>query len=299
MFISINLGILNLLPIPVLDGGQAVIYAIEGMRRAPLSLRTREIVSQLGLTRAAAADGPRVLERSLAPVDEPARLARERVTRVPLLLAVETATAAPSVALWRGDALLGERAADPGRATAEALLPALDALLADARVALAAVEGFAVSIGPGSFTGLRIGVATVKGLAFGTARPAVAVSTLAALARHAPGPAPVAAVLDARRGEVYAAGFAARRAGPLAPGGRGSDRGARRRGCRPAAAWWARARRCARRRCAARTSCSCRLPIRRRPRATSRARGARAWAAARRSRRATSCRATCAARRPR
>ena len=48
--ISINLGILNLLPIPVLDGGQAVIYAIEGVRRAPLSLRTREIVSQLGLT---------------------------------------------------------------------------------------------------------------------------------------------------------------------------------------------------------------------------------------------------------
>jgi regulator of sigma E protease len=50
VFISINLGILNLLPIPVLDGGQAVIYAIEGIRRAPLSLRTREIVSQLGLT---------------------------------------------------------------------------------------------------------------------------------------------------------------------------------------------------------------------------------------------------------
>jgi regulator of sigma E protease len=50
VMISINLGILNLLPIPVLDGGQAVIYAIEGIRRAPLSLRTREIVSQLGLT---------------------------------------------------------------------------------------------------------------------------------------------------------------------------------------------------------------------------------------------------------
>ena len=49
VFISINLGILNLLPIPVLDGGQAVIYALEGMRRGPLSLRTREIVQQLGL----------------------------------------------------------------------------------------------------------------------------------------------------------------------------------------------------------------------------------------------------------
>jgi regulator of sigma E protease len=48
--ISINLGILNLLPIPVLDGGQAVIYALEGLRRAPLSLRTREVVQQLGFT---------------------------------------------------------------------------------------------------------------------------------------------------------------------------------------------------------------------------------------------------------
>ena len=139
------------------------------------------------------------------------------MTGAPLLLAVETATAAPSVALWRGDALLAERAADPGRATAEALLPAVDALLADAGLALAAVEGFAVSIGPGSFTGLRIGVATVKGFAFGTGRRAVAVSTLAALAAHARGPDPVAAVLDARRGEIYAAGFSDGRGAPWLP----------------------------------------------------------------------------------
>jgi tRNA threonylcarbamoyladenosine biosynthesis protein TsaB len=139
------------------------------------------------------------------------------VNAAPLLLAVETATAAPSLALWRGDVLVAERAADPRRATAEALLPALDALLADAGVPLAAVEGFAVSIGPGSFTGLRIGVATVKGLAFGTDRRVVAVPTLAAIAGHAPGSAPVAAVLDARRGEVYAAGFAGERAGDWLP----------------------------------------------------------------------------------
>ena len=125
----------------------------------------------------------------------------------PLLLAVETATAAPSLALWRGDALVCERATDPGN-TSEVLLPALDALLADAGVALAAVTGFALSIGPGSFTGLRIGLATVKGLAFGTERSVIAVPTLAAIAGHASGPEPVAAVLDARRGEVYAAGFA-------------------------------------------------------------------------------------------
>jgi tRNA threonylcarbamoyladenosine biosynthesis protein TsaB len=141
------------------------------------------------------------------------------LTRAPLLLAVETATAAPSVAIWRGEELLGERAADPGRATAEALLPALDALLGEVGIALAEVAGFAVSIGPGSFTGLRIGVATVKGLAFGTARPAVAVSTLAALAGHARGSEPVAAVLDARRAELYAAGFSAGRAADWLPEG--------------------------------------------------------------------------------
>ena len=50
VLISINLGILNLLPIPILDGGQALIFAVEGIKRAPLSLRTREIFQQIGLT---------------------------------------------------------------------------------------------------------------------------------------------------------------------------------------------------------------------------------------------------------
>ena len=71
-----------------------------------------------------------------------------------------------------------------------------------------------VSIGPGSFTGLRVGLATVKGLAFGTDRSVAPVSTLAALARNGLGEAlPVAPLLDARRGEVYAAAYAAGDAG--------------------------------------------------------------------------------------
>jgi tRNA threonylcarbamoyladenosine biosynthesis protein TsaB len=69
------------------------------------------------------------------------------------------------------------------------------------------VEAFAVSIGPGSFTGLRIGLATLKGLAFGSSRRSVAVPTLEALAQPARGAGPVVALLDARRGELYAAGF--------------------------------------------------------------------------------------------
>jgi len=137
---------------------------------------------------------------------------------VPLLLAVESATPATSVALLRGEVVLAEVRCAAERPTAESLLPAIDALLREAGEALADVEAFAVSIGPGSFTSLRIGLATVKGLALGTGRPAVAVPTLAALAcRAPPGPGPVVAMLDARRGEVYAASYEDGAADPAAP----------------------------------------------------------------------------------
>lgn len=124
----------------------------------------------------------------------------------PLLLAIETATAAAGVAVLRGDAVLAARSLAEGRPASETLLPTVLGALAEADVALAALDGFAVSIGPGSFTGLRVGVSTVKGLAFGGAQRVVAVPTLAALALHArAGDTPVVALLDARRGEVYTA----------------------------------------------------------------------------------------------
>jgi tRNA threonylcarbamoyladenosine biosynthesis protein TsaB len=126
-----------------------------------------------------------------------------------LLLAVETATAVTSAALLRDGELVAEEIAPEGRPAAETLLPAIERLLAGAGIGLPEVAAFAVSIGPGSFTGLRIGLATVKGLVFGVDRPVVPVSTLAALARRAPpGLGPAVAVLDARRGEVYAAAYA-------------------------------------------------------------------------------------------
>jgi tRNA threonylcarbamoyladenosine biosynthesis protein TsaB len=127
----------------------------------------------------------------------------------PLLLAIETATLAASVAVLRGDAVLAARALPGDRPASETLLPSLIAALDDAKISLATLDGFAVSVGPGSFTGLRVGVATAKGLAFGSAQWIVPVPTLAALALHADaGDAPVAALLDARRGEVYAAIYA-------------------------------------------------------------------------------------------
>jgi tRNA threonylcarbamoyladenosine biosynthesis protein TsaB len=125
-----------------------------------------------------------------------------------LVLALETATPSASVALVRGRSCLGERALARERAVSEQLLPAIDALLGAAGFGLEDVDAFALSIGPGSFTGLRVGVATVKGLAFASGLPAVAVPTLEALAFGAPaGEGPVVALLDAQRGEVYGAAF--------------------------------------------------------------------------------------------
>ena len=94
----------------------------------------------------------------------------------------------------------------------------VDRVLARADLPVARVDGFAVSIGPGSFTSLRVGLATVKGLAFGSDARVAAVSTLAALAWEAGGQtgAEVAAALDARRGEIYGGVFRCKPAGEMA-----------------------------------------------------------------------------------
>ena len=126
----------------------------------------------------------------------------------PWLLAVESATAIGSVALMRGRDCVASRRGDPARPAAETLLPCIEVLLEEAALRVADLDAYAVSIGPGSFTSLRIGLATVKGLAFGSDCPAVAIPTLGVLAASAP-PAEGLQVpmLDARRGEVYAAAY--------------------------------------------------------------------------------------------
>jgi len=125
----------------------------------------------------------------------------------PLLLALDTSTLQASAALLRGDELLGEV---ERRVTthSERLLGAIDQLLRDAGVAIGDLDAFACGRGPGSFTGLRIGMSTAKGLCWATGKPLIAVSSLAALARNLVGltPRPPLRVpcLDARRGEVFA-----------------------------------------------------------------------------------------------
>jgi tRNA threonylcarbamoyladenosine biosynthesis protein TsaB len=114
-----------------------------------------------------------------------------------LILAFDTATPEASVALVRGGELLGERSSQAVRVLADA-----DALLRAADLGPSALDAIAVGVGPGSFTGLRIGLAAARGLALALELPVAGVSTLDALAAGLPGAVPV---LDARRQEVFAA----------------------------------------------------------------------------------------------
>jgi tRNA threonylcarbamoyladenosine biosynthesis protein TsaB len=100
----------------------------------------------------------------------------------PLILAIETATMAGSIALVRADEVIGGFKGDPGISHSNTLLADLDKLLSETNIELAQVELFAVAAGPGSFTGLRIGIATVKALAETLDRPCAAIPTLHAVA---------------------------------------------------------------------------------------------------------------------
>ena len=121
------------------------------------------------------------------------------------VLAVETSTLAGGVALLDGDVLVGQYLLDVRDTHSERLMVALDRLLGDAGWTVHDLEGLAVAVGPGSFTGLRVGLSTVKGLAVALGVPVAAVPTLDAMAASLPFAAlPVCPVLDARKGEVYA-----------------------------------------------------------------------------------------------
>src|SRR5690242_19386930 len=100
----------------------------------------------------------------------------------PVMLASETATRAGSVAVARGEQVLSSRVGDPDVSHSTNLIEMIESALNDARMKLSDVDFFAAAVGPGSFTGLRIGLATVKALASVTHRQIVGISTLAAIA---------------------------------------------------------------------------------------------------------------------
>lgn len=126
------------------------------------------------------------------------------------VLGIDTSSADGSVAVVErvdGGAVtvLAEFRARVSNAHGESLLPWIDDVLRAAGCTLKDIDRLAVGIGPGSFTGTRIGVATAKGLALGAGMPLVGIDAFRALAAEAPAAGPVVVAIDARKGEVYVA----------------------------------------------------------------------------------------------
>jgi tRNA threonylcarbamoyladenosine biosynthesis protein TsaB len=119
------------------------------------------------------------------------------------ILALDTSTLTAGVVAWEDGRVLAERRA---RVTthSDALLSMIDEVLRETGWTPQSVDGVACTAGPGSFTGLRIGLATAKGLCFAAGKPLVGVPSLEALAARAPD-GKVAAIMDAHKQEVYAA----------------------------------------------------------------------------------------------
>jgi len=125
-----------------------------------------------------------------------------------LVMGIETSTMQGGVALMSEQGVLSEYLLNVKATHTERLLPSIDRVLRDAGITLDQVEGLAVAVGPGSFTGLRIGLSTAKGLAAAAGKPLVGVSTLEAMAWALPFCShPVCPILDARKGEIYCALF--------------------------------------------------------------------------------------------
>lgn len=130
----------------------------------------------------------------------------------PLLLHIETATEVCSAALTFGDEVLAVQESGDGNSHSKNLLPYIDQVCKAANRDLRAVDGVVVSVGPGSYTGLRIGVSTAKGIAYSLGVPVMAVSTLASLAAGAKSLCPefqgdIVPMIDARRMEVFTARY--------------------------------------------------------------------------------------------
>lgn len=130
------------------------------------------------------------------------------------ILGIDSSTPGCSIALLNNDTVVAEQIADPQPSHSKYLLQMVDQVLKRGESRLDDVDGFAVTIGPGSFTGLRIGVSLLKGFVLATEKPFMGINSLEALAttlnisKH-----PICTVLDARKSEVYAAVFESQKGG--------------------------------------------------------------------------------------
>ena len=124
------------------------------------------------------------------------------------LLAVETSTMMGGIAVMDDDKLVAESRLNVRVTHSERIMKEIDRVLQGAGLDISGIDVFGISIGPGSFTGLRVGLSTVKGLVYATGKKLVTVSTLEGMAWNIPFSAcPVCTMLDARRKEIYAAVF--------------------------------------------------------------------------------------------
>ena len=120
------------------------------------------------------------------------------------LLTIDTSTNACSVAVTTDDHLMAEYMLNVSGRQSTRIMEAVDTVLRHAGMTVEQIDGFGVALGPGSFTGLRVGLATVKGLAMATGKPVAGFSSLAMLAMNVPCTSlPVCPLFDARKKEVY------------------------------------------------------------------------------------------------
>jgi tRNA threonylcarbamoyladenosine biosynthesis protein TsaB len=127
------------------------------------------------------------------------------------LLAFDTASAACSVAVWDETEVRAHRFERRQRGQVETLVPMIESVLAESGLDYEALDAIAVTRGPGTFTGLRIGLATARGLALAAGRPLIGLTTLETIAAAACSPSSdryVCVTIEARRGEVYTQTFA-------------------------------------------------------------------------------------------
>lgn len=120
------------------------------------------------------------------------------------ILALETSAKAVSAAVTEDGRVLASGYQDTGLTHSRTLMPIVEHIMKNAEITMAEISAVAVAVGPGSFTGIRIGVSAAKGLAFAASIPAVGVSTLAAMARNAAfADGLVVCAMDARRNQIY------------------------------------------------------------------------------------------------
>lgn len=122
------------------------------------------------------------------------------------ILALDTSTNVASVAILEDDVIIGEYSCNKGKTHSQRLMPMIQSLFEKVGLCATDMDAFSASIGPGSFTGLRIGVTTVKSMAFAAGKPVISVYTLDALAYNLPmSKALICPIIDARNSQVFTA----------------------------------------------------------------------------------------------